>query len=160
EKLARGLWFVARAAGMDPRGGISANDLPAIEAYVKKIYVEVHGSEQGLDRLKRQASASSAPPPGFHIPSETEIIQEQQAELEETHPQLATWVKMKRMLHEGNGEQYFSGQLKNTPAPQLWGKLVEARPACRPRELLIAVPLPDAPSPQAEIALRLDKALA
>ena len=161
EKLARGLWFVGRAAVLDPaRSGIAPNDLPAIDAYLKKIYVEIHGSEQGLDRLKRQASASPAPPPGFRIPSEAEIVQEQQAELERNNPQLASWVKMKRMLSEANGEQYFSGQLKNTAVPQLWGKLVEARPACRPRELQVAVPLPDAPSPQAEIALRLDKALA
>jgi len=160
EKLARGLWFVARAAGQDPaRSGISRDDLPAVDAYLKKVYVEVHGSEQGLERFKRMASGAASPPEGFRIPSEAEIIREQQAELERTNPQLAQWVKMKRRLADANGQLYFSGQLKNNPAPQLWGKLVEARPACRPRELWIAVPGPDAPLPHAEIVLKLDKAL-
>jgi hypothetical protein len=44
--------------------------------------------------------------------------------------------------------------------PQLRGVLVEAHPACRPKELLVAIPLPDAPQPlQAEILLKLDKPL-
>ncbi len=159
EKLARGLWLVARAAIMDPaHSGISPEDLTAIDAYLKKVYVEIHGSEQGLDRLKQQAATGSSPPPGFTIPTETEIVQQQQAEIERTNPQLAQWVKMRRLLNDINGELYFSGQLKNNPAPQLWGKLVEARPACRPRELWIAVPTPDRPAPQAEILLKLDKA--
>ncbi len=161
EKLARGLWFVARAAAADPaHSGISRDDLPAIEAYLKKVYVEVHGSEQGLERFKRLASGAASPPPGFRIPTEAEITRDQQAELERTNPQLAQWLKMKRRLRDVNGELYFSGQLKNNPAAQLWGKLVEARPACRPKELWIAVPVPDAPMPPAEIVLKLDKALA
>ncbi len=45
--------------------------------------------------------------------------------------------------------------------PALKGTLVEAKPACRPKELLVAVPLPDAQQPlQSEIRLKLDKALA
>ena len=44
--------------------------------------------------------------------------------------------------------------------PKLKGTLVEAKPACRPKELLVAVPLPDAQgAPRAEITLKLDKAL-
>jgi len=103
---------------------------------------------------------ASSPAPGFRIPTEAEIIQEQQAELERTNPQLAQWVKVRRLLNDINGELYFSGQLKNNSAPQLWGKLVEARPACRPRELWIGVPVPDAPAPKAEILLKLERALA
>jgi hypothetical protein len=161
EKLARGLWLVAHAAVMDPaNSGITREDLPVIDGYLKIVYVKIHGSEQGLERLKRQASTGSSPPPGYKIPSEAEIIKEQQAEIERTNPQLAQWVKMKRLLNDTNGELYFSGQLKNNSAPQLWGKLVEVRPACRPRELWIAVPVPDAPAPKAEILLKLDKALA
>ena len=40
------------------------------------------------------------------------------------------------------------------------GVLVEARPACHPKELLVAMPLPDAGQPlQPEITLKLDKLL-
>jgi hypothetical protein len=146
---------------MDPASsGITREDLPVIDGYLKIVYVKIHGSEQGLERLKRQASTGSSPPPGYKIPSEAEIIKDQQAEIERTNPQLAQWVKMKRLLNDINGELYFSGQLKNNSVPQLWGKLVEARPACRPRELWIAVPAPDVSAPKAEILLKLDKALA
>ena len=38
---------------------------------------------------------------------------------------------------------------------------MEARPACRPKQLLVAVPAPDASEPlQPEITLKLDKPLA
>jgi hypothetical protein len=44
--------------------------------------------------------------------------------------------------------------------PKLKGTLVDAKPACRSKELLIAVPLPDAQQPlQAEITLKLDAPL-
>src|SRR6185312_9914039 len=44
--------------------------------------------------------------------------------------------------------------------PQLRGTLVDAKPECRPKELLVAVPLPDAQQPlRAEITLKLDAAL-
>jgi hypothetical protein len=44
--------------------------------------------------------------------------------------------------------------------PQLRGVLVDAKPACRPRELTVAVPLPDSQqTPRAEILLKLDKPL-
>jgi hypothetical protein len=50
--------------------------------------------------------------------------------------------------------------LKDSSVPQLTGMLVGAKPACHPRELLVAVALPEATlPPAAEITLKLDKAL-
>jgi len=41
------------------------------------------------------------------------------------------------------------------------GALVDARPACRPKELLVALPMPDTSKPyRAEITVKLDKPLA
>ena len=161
EKLARGLWRVARAAAMDPaKSGMEAGDRAGIQSYLQKVYVKIHGSEEGLDALKRQAAGSPDPPPGFTVRSAADIAQARQAELERDNPQLAMWIIIKAALVEAHGEQYFAGQLKNAAVPQLWGKLMEARPACRPRELLVSVPVPDAPGPpSAEIALRLEKPL-
>ena len=69
-------------------------------------------------------------------------------------------MKIKGALADANGAEYFESQLKNSAVPQLRGTLVAAKPACRPKELLVAVPLPDAPQPlQAEITLKLDKPL-
>ena len=51
-------------------------------------------------------------------------------------------------------------QLKDSQVPQLRGVLIEAKPACHPKELIVAVPLPDAQqSLRPEIRLVLDKTL-
>ena len=56
---------------------------------------------------------------------------------------------------------FFDSQMKDSAVPLLRGTLVDAKPLCHPRELLVAVPVPDAPKPLAsEIRLKLDKPLA
>lgn len=161
DKVSQGLWEIARASSLDPaKSGLESKDLPGIESYLKKVYTRIHGSEEGLEKLKQQAVGSPAPPAGFKIKTATDIEQEKQAELERTHPQLALWMKIKGQLTDTNGDRYFQGQLKDAGVPQLRGTLVEAKPACHPKELLVAVPLPDAQKPlKAEIALKLDKPL-
>ena len=64
-----------------------------------------------------------------------------------------------------NGQQYFEGQLKDADvsgqggAQALKGVVLEARPACRSKELLVAVPEPGKPAGAAEIMLKLDAPL-
>jgi len=161
EKVAQALWEIARATSLDPaKSGLDAKDVPGIDAYLKKVYVNVHGSDEGLDGLKHQAAAAAMPPAGFKIKSATEISAEKETEFKEKYPQLALWLGIKGQLADTNGEQYFSGQLKDAAVPKLKGVLVEAKPACRPKELLVAIPLPDAKKPYtAEISLKLDKPL-
>ena len=162
EKVSQALWEFARALSLDPaKSGLEAKDLPGIEAYLKKIYISVHGAEDGLDQLKWQAAAAATPPAGFRIKTATEIAAEKEAEFKEKYPQLAMWMGIKGQLADINGEQYFQGQLKDTAVPKLKGALVDAKPACHPRELLVAVPLPDAQKLYpAEITLKLDKPMA
>jgi hypothetical protein len=161
DKVAQGLWEIARAASLDPaKSGLELKDVPGIETYLKKVYIRIHGSEEGLDHLKQQAVASPAPPAGFRIKSVADIAQEKQAVFESEHPQTALWIRIKGQLADTNGDQYFQGQLKDAAVPQLRGTLVEARPACHPKELLVAVPLPDTSKPlMPEISLKLDKPL-
>jgi hypothetical protein len=165
-KVSMGIYQIARAAALDPsKGGIADPKARAdVDNYLKKIYTSWHGSEEGLDQLKQQAVNSATPPPGFHIKSTTEIASEQEAQFEKSNPQLALWMKIKAALSDTNGQQYFESQLKDTQVPQLRGTLVEARPACRSRELLVAVPVPasDGSAPtagKAEITLKLDAPL-
>jgi hypothetical protein len=162
EKLSRGIWKLARAASLDPvKSGLQANDRAEIDGYLKKIYTALHGSEDGLSQLEQQAATESSPWPGFRIKSAKEITVEKEAAFQRKYPQLATWMAMKRELNEYNGEQYFQGQLKDATLPMLKGALVEARPACRPKELLVALPQPDTSKPyRAEITVKLDKPLA
>src|SRR6185369_2272346 len=97
----------------------------------------------------------------FHVQSVTEIALEKQMEFEKSNPQLALWLKIKGALADAAGDQYFLSTLKDAAVPQLRGVLVDAKPACRPKELLVAVPLPDSsPTREAEITLKLDKPLA
>jgi hypothetical protein len=161
EKVSLGLWQIARVSSLNPaKSGLDPKDLPDIQTYLKKVYTRIHGSSDGLEQLQKQAAASPAPPDGFRIKSINEIAQDKQAEFERSNPQVALWMKIKAQLIDTNGEQYFQGQIKDAAVPQLWGTIVEARPACHPKELLVAVPTPDAQKPlKAEIVLKLDRPL-
>jgi TolA-binding protein len=169
-KVSMGIYEIARGAALDPaKGGIfNPKDRAAVDAYLRKIYTTWHGSDEGLDQLKQQALASSTPPAGFHIKTSSEIAAEREAEFEKSDPELALWMKIKSQLAGANGDQYFQSQLKDTAVPQLRGTLVEAKPACHSKELLVAVPLPGpggalevSPQPplNPEITLRLDAPL-
>jgi hypothetical protein len=156
EKVSPALYEIARAVALDPARQSS------IGAYLEKVFEQYHGKDaEGLRQLKELAAKSPLPPPEFHIKSVTEIADEKQAEFEKSNPQLALWMKIKGALADTNGEQYFASSLQGTQVQQLRGVLVEAKPACRPKELFVAVPLPDAHQPlPPEIVLKLDKPLA
>ncbi len=159
EKIPIAVYEFQRAAVIDPTLGGGA-DPKKIQDFADSAYSTVHGSNEGLDQLKQQAKQSPLPPDGFTIKSATQIAQEKEAEFEKSNPQLALWMKIKGQLADTNGQEYFDQQLKNSAVPQLRGTLVEAKPECRPKELLVAVPLPDAQGTQrAEIALKLDAPL-
>jgi hypothetical protein len=156
DKASPALYEIARTVAIDPAKQAS------IATFLEKVFDQYHGQDpEGLRQLKELAAKSPLPPAGFHIKSITEIADEKQAEFEKSNPQLALWMKIKSALADANGDQYFASNLQGTEVPRLRGVLVEAKPACRPKELLVAVPLPDAHQPlQPEIALKLDKPLA
>ncbi len=159
DKIPQAIYEFERAAVIDPTLGGGA-DPKKIQEFADNAYVTVHGSSEGLDQLKQQVKASPLPPAGFTIKTATQIAQEKEQQFEQSNPQLALWMKIKGQLADTNGEQYFADQLKNSAVPQLRGTLVEAKPECRPKELLVAVPLPDAQQPlRPEITLKLDAPL-
>jgi TolA-binding protein len=169
-KVSMGIYEIARASALDPsKGGIpDAKARADVDTYLKKIYTSWHGSDEGLDQLKQQAVASPTPPAGFHIKTATEIATEREAQFEKSNPQLALWMKIKAALSDTNGDQYFQTQLKDAAVPQLRGMVVEAKPACHPKELLVAIPVPadvttaqpaQPATPKAEVTLRLDTPL-
>ncbi len=161
-KISLGLYEIARAVSIDPaKSDFTDPKVRAqVEAYLKNVYVKYHGADDGLDQLKQQALAAPAPPPDFHILSATEVMNAKQKEFAEKYPDLALWLNIKAQLTDTGGQSYFDTQLKDTAVPKLKGTLVDAKPACRSKELLVAVPLPDAKPPfTAEIALKLDAPL-
>ena len=160
EKLMQALYEFQRAAVIDPTLGEPKNDPKKIQTFADNTYIKIHGSDEGLAQLKEQVKQSPLPPSGFQVKTATEIANEKQAEFEKSNPQLALWMKIKGQLADTNGDQYFEGQLKNAAVPPLKGSLVEAKPACRPKELLVAIPLPDSQGTmRPEISIKLDKPL-
>src|SRR5262249_7890119 len=83
------------------------------------------------------------------------IAHEKEVEFEKSNPQLAMWMKIKGQLADAGGAQYFESQLKSADLPPLKGTVLEAKPACRSKELVIA--LSDAT--HGEVTLKLDAAL-
>lgn len=160
DKIPQAVYEFERAAVVDATLGGGA-DPKKIRDFADTAYVTVHGSTEGLEQLQRIVKTSPLPPPGFTIKTATQIAQEKEAEFEASNPQLALWMKIRGQLADTGGEQYFNDRLKNSAVPPLRGTLIEARPVCRPKELLLAVPLPDSQQLlRAEITLKLDSALA
>jgi len=156
QKIPLAVYEFERAAIIDPSLAGGA-DPKKIQEFADNAYITVHGSNEGLDQLKQQVKLASLPPPAFTIKTAAQIAQEKEAQFEQSNPQLALWMKIKGQLADTNGEQYFNDQLKNSAVPELRGTLIEAKPECRPKELLVAVPLPDSPKPlRAEITLKLN----
>jgi len=162
-KASFALYELARAAALDPIKGMvdskwqQANVIP----YLEKAYQQFHGTDpQGLKELKEIAVQSPLPPSRFVIQSAAEIERSNQLEFERKHPEWALWTKIKTALSASDGEHYFETELKDSAVPPLQGVVVEAKPACRPTELRIAVVLPnDAENSRPEVLLKLEKPL-
>jgi hypothetical protein len=159
EKVPQALYEFARAAALDPTLG-GTMDAKALNTYLDNAYNTFHGSLAGLDQLKALAKASPLPPADLKIETATAIAAKKQAEFEQTNPQLALWMKIKGALADPNNPTYFDTELKDSAVPPMKGTLVEAKPACKSKELLVAIPLPDQQgTPVAEISLKLDAPL-
>ena len=142
EKVTQAIYEFARAAAVDPTLG-GTMDPKQLNTYLESAYNSFHGSLEGLEQLKTMAKNSPLPPADLKIETASAIAQKKQAEFEQSNPQLALWMKIKGALADTNGTQYFEGELKDSAVPPMKGTLVEGRPACKSKELLVAIPLPD-----------------
>jgi hypothetical protein len=157
------IWEFARAAAIDPvKGKVDPKWQKDVAApNLEKIYNQYHGVDaEGLARLKAMSLASPTPPADFTIASSQEIALQKQAAFETKFPEVALWMRIKAQLSGSGGQDYFTSGLQGSALPRLRGVIVEAKPSCRPSQLLVAVKTPDDPAiPPAEIALKLDKPL-
>jgi hypothetical protein len=157
------IYAFARAAAIDPAKGMVDPkwQQDTVGPFLEKVFQQYHGADpEALEQLKRLAAKSPFPPEGFDIKSATAIATEKQADFEKRNPQVSLWMKIKAALSDGDGAHYFTSDLQGASVPRLRGILVEAKPACHPTELLVAVPVPDALTPPGpEISLKLDGAL-
>jgi hypothetical protein len=168
KKVMEALYYYARAV-VDPVGGVGGLDdkgQKALDDYLKKIYTTIHGSDEGLADLKTLAAKSPNPSDDFKVKTASEIAAAAEEEFRTKNPRLAMWMSIKGQLADTNGEQYFEDQLKEhdmsgeNGAKLLRGVLLEAKPACRAKELLVGIPMPNATgTPVAEVTLKMDPAL-
>lgn len=164
DKQSAGLYDIARAVMLPmAQGGLPDEVRKKLDAYLTKTYAGYHGSEEGLAEIKKAAAAQAVAPAGFEIKSKAEL-EHARAEMEKkTNPSLALWRTLKSELTGANGQQFFESNMKGAKVPggaggveRFRGTLIEARPAARPTELVVAVIDPATP----EVTLKLDKALA
>ncbi|MBV8728529.1 MAG: hypothetical protein JO336_01845 [Acidobacteriia bacterium] len=147
------IYEIARALEI---GGLPAQNRPQVEAYLNKIYNAYHGpDDEDLKRLRQLAKASPLPPQDLKIQTATEVATAKEEEFKQKNPQLALWMGIRRQLADTNGEQYFESSMKGTGLPKLKGTLIEAKPACRSRELVVGV----SDSTHPEVTLKLDMPL-
>jgi hypothetical protein len=168
KKVMDALYYYARAV-VDPAGGVGGLDdkgQKTLDDYLKKIYTTIHGSDEGLADLKTLAAKTPNPPDDFKVKTASEIAAAAEEEFRTKNPRLAMWMSIKGQLADTNGQQYFEDQLKEhdmsgeNGAKLLRGILLEAKPACRAKELLVGIPLPSATgTPVAEVTLKLDPPL-
>jgi len=155
EKIPIAIYEFARAVVTDPSLG-GSTDPKAVENYLTTSYTNYHGSDDGLGQLKELAAKSPFPPADYKLESSTDMSRRKEEEFRAKYPQLALWLSIKSQLTDTNGEKYFDEQLKGSGVPKLKGVLMDARPACRPKELVVAVPEPDQQgTPQSVITLKL-----
>jgi hypothetical protein len=147
------IYEIARALEI---GGLPAQNRPQVEAYLNKIYTAYHGADdEGLKQLRQLARSGALPGPEFKIQTAAEVAAKKEEEFKEKNPQLALWMGIKKQLADTNGDQYFESSMKGTALPKLKGTLVDAKPACRSKELVVA--LSDNTHP--EVTLKLDMPL-
>ena len=160
EVAPKAIYEFVRAAVLDPTLG-KTTDAKKITDYADQVYRTYHGDDSGLAELKEQVKNSPLPPAGFTIESATAVATRKQNEFKEKYPQLALWLGVKSLLADpANGTQYFEGTLKGSAVPKLKGVVVEGKPACRSKEVLVAIPLPDQQgTARPEVTLKLDAPL-
>ena len=167
-KAQQALYFYARAVSLPTGvvGGLEAANQKALDDYLKKIFTAYHGSDDGLAQLKETAAKTPEPPADFKVLTASQVAAAAEEEFRTKNPQLATWMGVKGQLTDTNGQQYFDAQLKDSDmsgpngTKLLKGILTDSKPACNPKELFVAIPMPNATgTPVAEITLKMDAPL-
>lgn len=170
EKYSLALYEYARAANYDGPGALDPATRQKTKSDFESTYTKYHGSNEGLAAVETQAKTAAVPPDGFKIPSKVELAriaaedeQKKEEEFRKNNPMLALWQSIKTALTGADGATYFDSSMKGAALPggvngvtEFKGKLVEAKPAIRPKELVLAVE--DGKTP--DVTLKLDTPLA
>ncbi|MBS1876920.1 MAG: hypothetical protein JSU00_27145 [Acidobacteria bacterium] len=163
KKYPAALYQYARAASYDGPGALNETGRGQMKAALEKTYVAFHGDRTGLDELLAAAKSAPLPAADFKILSKREIAQakidaqnKKMEELGKENPSMALWVSLKEALTGDQAQAYFDEHMKGTAIPmEFKAKLIEAKPAVNPKELVLAVEKPDV----ADCTIKLEEAL-
>ncbi len=158
DKVFQAVYEYQRAAVIDPKLGGAQPDPKVVTSFADKIYINIHGSDEGLDALKAQVKTAALPPDGFKFKTAHEVAAEKEAQFEKDNPELAMWMRIKGALTDPADPDYFDSKLKDTAGPKLKGVVVEG--ACRGKDILVAFPVPGATGElQPEVKLKFEAPL-
>jgi hypothetical protein len=155
ELYSEALWSFARAASYDGQGALPAANRTQVQEYLKKIYTQFKGDEQGLDQLMAQAKSAPLPPDGFKIESAAakanQAAEELQARLQ-SDPALSLWYSLQQSLTTDQGDQFFTSNVKDADIPggangvkNFSGTIISMDPPDKPTKLVLGVLDPTKP---------------
>jgi tetratricopeptide (TPR) repeat protein len=158
KKYVPALFEFARAAAYTGEGALPDAARQGADQYLQRAYKGFHGSDEGLDNLKKLAATAALPPDDLKIASVTDIAAGQQAAEEEflkAHPDVKLWRVLRDALKADGGDKYFTDNVKDALIPpqegefkMFKGKLVSMD---NPKEIIVAVDDTDGPSGDATL---------
>lgn len=115
------LFSFARAAVYEGEGALNAQGRDQVDTYLKKVYTNYHGSEEGLDEIKEMAKTRALPPADLKIKSKDVIAFEQEEANRKANPLLYQYLDLKDALTGAQGDATWADlKGKLTPKMQLF----------------------------------------
>jgi len=158
KKFAPSLFEFARAATYSGPGALPDSVRQSAGQFLDRAYKGYHGSDEGLDALKKMSANAALPPDDLKVASVTDIAAGQQQAEEEflkSHPDIKLWRVLRDALKADGGEAYFNANVKDALIPpqegdfkQFKGKVVSMD---NPKEIVVAVDDTDGPSGDATL---------
>jgi tetratricopeptide (TPR) repeat protein len=115
------LFSFARASVYDGEGALNAQGREQVDTYLKKVYTNYHGSEEGLDEIKTIAKSRALPPADLKIKSKEVVKFEEEQASRKAEPMVWVYRDLKANLQGSEGDAIW-GELKGklTPKMQLY----------------------------------------
>lgn len=159
KKYVPGLFEFARAAVYSGDGALPESERQKADQFLGRAYAGYHGSNDGLDDLKKAAAASALPPADLKIASITDISQGQAAAEEDflkAHPDIKFWRTFLRdALKADGGEKYFNDSVKDALIPPQTGDFKQFKAKVvsmeNPKEIVVSVDDADGPNGDATL---------
>jgi tetratricopeptide (TPR) repeat protein len=145
ERYSEALYHIGRSVALTGVGEVPAQSKTQFDNYLKKVYVQYHGSEEGLDQLKQLAKANPMPPADFKIKTKFEVEEEARQNLAKDNPSLAIWLNVKEQLKGPEGAKYFEDMFKGTAPPPFQATVISMEPENKPKKIIVGIEKPDVP---------------